>query len=93
MLDANTAGVIVGIDKDTARVLTNQSTLQKNDIRLCRVSSWFGLGWNGCRVFVVGGERGRGGVVMCVCWAGRASSIERVLDAAFMLCECHWHVC
>jgi transcription elongation factor len=37
-LDAHTAGVIVGIDKDTARVLTNQSTLQKNDIRLCRVS-------------------------------------------------------
>lgn len=36
-LDAHTAGVIVGIDKDTARVLTNQSTLQKNDIRLCRV--------------------------------------------------------
>ncbi len=38
-LDAHTAGVIVGIDKDTARVLTNQSTLQKNDIRLCRVSA------------------------------------------------------
>jgi transcription elongation factor len=37
-LDAHTAGVIVGIDKDTARVLTNQSTLQNNDIRLCRVS-------------------------------------------------------
>jgi transcription elongation factor len=38
-LDAHTAGVIVGIDKDTARVLTNQSTLQKNDIRLCRVGA------------------------------------------------------
>lgn len=38
-LDAHTAGVIVGIDKDTARVLTNQSTLQKNDIRLCKVST------------------------------------------------------
>lgn len=37
-LDAHTAGVIVGIDKDTARVLTNQSTLQKNDIRYCKVS-------------------------------------------------------
>ena len=36
-LDAHTAGVIVGIDKDTARVLTNQSTLKTNDIRLCRV--------------------------------------------------------
>ena len=37
-LDAHTAGVIISIDKDTARVLTNQSTLQKNDVRLCRVS-------------------------------------------------------
>lgn len=45
-LDAHTAGVIVGIDKDTARVLTNQSTLQKNDIRLCRVSgSAVHCGW------------------------------------------------
>lgn len=43
-LDAHTAGVIVGIDKDTARVLTNQSTLQKTDIRLCKVGGVVVLG-------------------------------------------------
>jgi hypothetical protein len=43
-LDAHTAGIIVGINKDTARVLTNQSTLQKNDIRLCRVGAGWGQG-------------------------------------------------
>ncbi|KAF8065846.1 SPT5 [Scenedesmus sp. PABB004] len=37
-LDANTAGVIIAIDKDTARVLTNASTPAKQDVRLCRES-------------------------------------------------------
>lgn len=36
-LDANTAGVIIGIDKDYARVLTNSSTIAKPDVRMCKV--------------------------------------------------------
>jgi transcription elongation factor SPT5 len=36
-LDANTAGVIIGIDKDYARVLSNQSTVAKPDVRMCKV--------------------------------------------------------
>lgn len=36
-IDANTAGVIIGIEKDVARVLTNSSTMQNADIRMCRV--------------------------------------------------------
>eukprot|EP00883_Tetradesmus_obliquus_P007302 jgi/Sobl393_1/17906/SZX61442.1 len=37
-LDANTAGVIIGIDKDYARVLTNSSTIAKPDVRMCKES-------------------------------------------------------
>lgn len=37
-LDASTAGVIIGIEKDIARVLTNHSTPQQPDVRLCKVS-------------------------------------------------------
>jgi hypothetical protein len=36
-LDSNLAGVIVAIDKDCARVLSNQSTIAKPDVRTCKV--------------------------------------------------------
>ncbi len=32
------AGVIIKIEKDTARVLTSESTLEKPDIRVCRLT-------------------------------------------------------
>lgn len=45
-LDANTAGVIIGIEKDYARVLTNQSTIIKPDVRMCKVRcSGAGMFW------------------------------------------------
>ncbi|KAK9811747.1 hypothetical protein WJX72_009461 [[Myrmecia] bisecta] len=37
VLDQQTAGIIVAVDKDTCRVLTNQGTPEKPDIRLCRL--------------------------------------------------------
>lgn len=36
-LDANTAGVIIAIEKEVARVLTNNSTPTQPDVRICRV--------------------------------------------------------
>lgn len=36
-LDASTVGVIVGVDKDSCRVLTNQGRPDRPDIRICRL--------------------------------------------------------
>lgn len=36
-LDASTVGVIVGVDKDSCRVLTNQGRPERADIRICRL--------------------------------------------------------
>ena len=37
VLDAQTVGVIVGVDKDSCRVLTNQGRPEKPDLRVCRL--------------------------------------------------------
>ncbi len=36
-LDAHTAGVIIAIEADSARVLTSASTAARQDVRLCKV--------------------------------------------------------
>lgn len=37
VLDAQTVGVIVGVDKDSCSVLTNQGHPEKPDVRVCRL--------------------------------------------------------
>lgn len=37
VLDAQTVGVIVGVDKDCCSVLTNQGRPEKPDLRVCRL--------------------------------------------------------
>jgi hypothetical protein len=68
-LDANTAGVIIGIDKDYARVLTNQSTIAKPDVRMCKVGGQVDSshGWRDAIVFFTSLRTGRlsGATVCC----------------------------
>ena len=37
MLDSQTVGVIVGVEKDTCKVLTNAGEAGKPDVRVCKL--------------------------------------------------------
>jgi hypothetical protein len=84
-LDTHTAGIIVGINNDTARVLTNQSTLQKNEFRMCRVRDTLGCCHDTdvhCTVLYCTVLHCR--VVHC---GGRAGPVSRVLHFGGLYCS------